>query len=261
MSSQIVIIAFYRFISLPDFQEIRAILLEKLKELEIKGTILLAEEGINGTISGYQLAIDAIIAYFNQDQRFKNLNYKFSYAKKQPFQKTKVKLRKEIVKLAKESVDPNAAVGEYVSPKNWNQLITNPEVVVIDTRNHYEIAMGTFKGAINPKTRRFHELPQFVAKELDKNKHKKVAMFCTGGVRCEKSTSYLLQQGFENVYHLEGGILNYLEQIPEDKSLWEGECFVFDERVTVKHNLQQGNYEECTDSNHFRKNDGTLVER
>jgi len=171
--------------------------------------------------------------------------HKESYVDAQPFNRTKVKLKKEIVTMGVEDIDPNDIVGTYVKPKNWNALITDPDVLLVDTRNDYEVAIGTFKGALNPNTETFREFPDYVKDNLDKAKHKKVAMFCTGGIRCEKSTAYLKQQGFDEVYHLEGGILKYLEDVPQDETQWEGECFVFDNRVSVDHDLDKGQYDQC----------------
>ena len=179
------------------------------------------------------------------DLRFENMSYKESYHKVNPFHRTKVKLKKEIVTMGVQDIDPKEIVGTYVKPKDWNQLISDPEVLLVDTRNDYEVHIGTFKNAVNPNTETFREFPQYVKKNLDPQKHKKVAMFCTGGIRCEKSTAYLKQQGFDEVFHLEGGILKYLEEVPEDNSLWEGECFVFDNRVAVNHKLEKGQYDQC----------------
>lgn len=237
--------ALYKFVSLPDFEEMRAPLKQKLESLSIKGTILLAQEGLNGTISGTQSSIDDLLIYLNDDVRIDPISFKLSWHDEQPFYRTKVKLKKEIVTLGVEGIDPRKSVGTYVAPKDWNDLISDPEVTVIDTRNDYEIEIGTFKHAINPNTDSFREFPQYVETELDPNKHKKVAMFCTGGIRCEKSTAYLKEQGFDEVYHLEGGILKYLEDVPQSDSLWEGDCFVFDNRVAVNHDLEKSHYDQC----------------
>jgi UPF0176 protein len=240
-----VVCALYRFVTLDDYESMRQPLLDTLLSLQIKGTLLLAKEGINGTVAGSRKSIDKMLAWLQQDQRLQGLDYKESFDNEMPFYRTKVKLKNEIVTLGVEGIDPKRVVGTYIKPKDWNSLISDPEVVLVDTRNDYEVAIGTFKGAQDPKTRTFREFPQYVKENLDPQKHKKVAMFCTGGIRCEKSTAYLKEQGFDKVYHLEGGILKYLEEVPETESLWEGECFVFDNRVTVNHQLEKGHYELC----------------
>ena len=243
--SQIVICALYKFVRLDNFAELRDPLLAKMKSLDIRGTLLLADEGINGTVSGSREAIDALLDYLNQDPRLLNIVTKESFTDEVPFHRTKVKLKNEIVTMGVKGIDPLRVVGTYVKPDQWNELISDPEVILIDTRNDYEHQVGTFKNAINPNTESFRDFPGYVRDNLDKNKHQKVAMFCTGGIRCEKSTAYLKEQGFDNVYHLQGGILKYLEAVAEEDSLWEGECFVFDERVTVDHDLKPGSYEQC----------------
>lgn len=243
--SQIVVAALYKFVKLPDYQEIALRLKALCDELGIKGTLLLAEEGINGTVSGTREGIDKLGDFLRADGRFDNLSYKESFYDEPPFYRMKVKLKKEIVTMGVEGIDPKQIVGTYVKPKDWNALISDPDVVVIDTRNAYEYEIGTFERAIDPKTETFREFPSYVANNLDPAKHKKVAMFCTGGIRCEKSTAYLKSQGFEEVYHLEGGILKYLEEVPEEESLWRGECFVFDNRVAVNHKLEKGIYDQC----------------
>lgn len=237
--------ALYKFVSLPDYKDLQQPILDACLKHNIKGTLLLANEGINGTIAGTTADIHAILDYLRQDDRLKDLEHKESYADKHPFYRMKVKLKKEIVTMGVPAVDPNAVVGTYVKPEDWNDIISDPDVVVLDTRNDYETHIGTFKGAIDPKTTTFREFPQYVEQNLDKTKHKKVAMFCTGGIRCEKASSYMKQQGFEEVYHLQGGILKYLENVPKEESLWEGECFVFDQRVGVKHGLEVGDYDQC----------------
>ncbi|MBU2985973.1 rhodanese-related sulfurtransferase [Saccharophagus degradans] len=242
---QIVIAALYKFVSLPDFEALREPLQAFCIENEIKGTLLLAQEGINGTVAGTREAIDALLAYFGKDARLADIDHKESYEEEQPFYRMKVKLKKEIVTMGVEGIDPNNIVGTYVEPKDWNSLIDDPEVIVVDTRNNYEYDIGTFEGALNPNTESFRELPEYVAKNLDPAKHKKVAMFCTGGIRCEKSTAFMKQQGFEEVYHLKGGILKYLEEVPEEQTRWKGECFVFDNRVAVNHALEKGTYDLC----------------
>jgi UPF0176 protein len=243
--SQIVVAALYKFVLLSDYQEIAPRLKEECDRLELKGTLLLAEEGINGTISGTRENIDSLLAYLKSDERFTDLVHKESFFEGKPFYRMKVKLKKEIVTMGVNGIDPQKIVGTYVKPKDWNALISDPEVLVIDTRNSYEYGIGTFEGAVDPKTETFREFPAYVAENLDPAKHKKVAMFCTGGIRCEKSTAYMKEQGFEEVYHLEGGILKYLEEVPEEQSLWRGQCFVFDNRVAVNHSLQKGIYDQC----------------
>ena len=241
----ITICALYKFVRLPAFESLREPLLQHMISSDVKGTLLLASEGINGTIAGSQADIDSVLTFLGQQPGLDNLSHKESYSETNPFHRTKVKLKKEIVTMGVEGIDPNQVVGTYVKPKDWNDLISDPEVLLIDTRNDYEVGIGTFKNAVNPKTNAFQEFPQYVAQNLDKNTHKKVAMFCTGGIRCEKSTAYLKEQGFDEVYHLEGGILKYLEEVPSEETLWEGECFVFDGRVAVNHDLEQGQYDQC----------------
>jgi UPF0176 protein len=241
----IVVAAMYKFVNLPDCNELQTALLSLCQSQNIKGTILLAQEGINGTIAGSRQQIDAVLAFLRNDSRFADIEHKESYTEIPPFERLKIKLKPEIVTLGLPEVNPNEQVGTYVKPEDWNELISNPEVTVIDTRNDYEVTIGTFKGAENPQTQIFRDFPEYVQKHLDTNKHKKVAMFCTGGIRCEKASSYLLSQGFAEVYHLQGGILKYLEEIPPEESLWEGECFVFDERNTVNHDLEAGYHELC----------------
>jgi UPF0176 protein len=240
-----IVAALYRFVGLPDYCDLREPLQNFCRQWDIKGSLLLAHEGINGTVSGTREAIDALVNYLQQDQRFIGLEYKESQANIQPFKRMLVKLKKEIVTLGIEDINPNKTVGTYVVPQDWNRLIADPEVILIDTRNDYEVRLGTFVGAQNPETQSFRELPNYVASHLDPSKHKKVAMFCTGGIRCEKSTAYLKHIGFDQVFHLKGGILKYLEEVPEEQSLWRGECFVFDNRVTVNHRLEKGSYLMC----------------
>lgn len=240
-----VVAAMYKFVRLEDFKKIREPLLNTMVENEVKGTLLLAAEGINGTISGKRAGIDAVVEFLKTDPRFDGISYKESFAEEQTFYRTKVKLKNEIVTMGVEGIDPRHVVGTYVKPQDWNELIASDDVVTVDTRNEYEISIGTFEGAVNPNTESFREFPQWVKENLDPEKNKKVAMFCTGGIRCEKSTAYLKEQGFEEVYHLDGGILKYLEEVPKEESSWEGECFVFDQRVAVKHDLEQGSYDQC----------------
>ena len=207
--------------------------------------MLLAHEGINGTFSGRLEDIDPVLNWLRADARLAELDHKESIVDEHPFLRTKVKLKKEIVTMGVEGIDPTRVVGTYLSGEDWNRVISDPETLLIDTRNDYEYEVGTFAGAINPQTKAFREFPDYVREHLDPQKHKRVAMFCTGGIRCEKSTAYLKEQGFDEVYHLKGGILKYLEETPKDNSLWQGECFVFDERVTVDHDLQPGSFDQC----------------
>lgn len=237
--------ALYKFVELNDFADYREPLYQCLVKHEVKGTLLLAREGINGTICGTRENIDAVLAFIRSRAEFADIEHKESPSDTQAFYRTKVKLKKEIVTMGVDWVDPKNIVGTYVDPKDWNQLITDPEVLLIDTRNDYEYAVGTFAGAVNPNTESFREFPEYVKDHLNPEKHKKVAMFCTGGIRCEKSTAYLKSQGFEEVYHLKGGILKYLEEVPAEESTWNGQCFVFDQRVTVGHGLVQGDYDQC----------------
>ena len=242
---QITICALYKFVRLENFIALRDPLLTEMTTLEVKGTLLLAAEGINGTIAGSQKAIEQILDFLQAQPNLDKIVHKESFSESNPFHRTKGKLKKEIVTMGVEGIDPNQVVGTYVKPQDWNALISDPEVLLVDTRNDYEVEIGTFKNALNPNTETFREFPQYVKDNLDKNKHKKVAMFCTGGIRCEKSTAYLKEQGFEEVYHLEGGILKYLEEVPATETLWQGECFVFDGRVAVNHDLEQGQYDQC----------------
>jgi UPF0176 protein len=241
--------ALYRFVALDNYTDLRAPLLDKLKQLQICGTLLLAAEGINGTVAGSDTNIDTLLNWLEiadcWQGRLIGIEVKKSWTNKPPFTRSKVKLKKEIVTMGVENIDPNQSVGTYIEPADWNQLISDPNVITIDTRNDYEVQVGTFKGAKNPHTKTFRDFPGYAQRELDPTKHKKVAMYCTGGIRCEKSTAYMKSIGFDEVYHLKGGILKYLEEIPREESLWEGECFVFDERVAVDHDLQSGHYIQC----------------
>jgi UPF0176 protein len=234
--------AFYQFAALPDFQELREPLRVFAAGLGLKGSVLLAHEGINGTVAGGDEAIDAFVGELQRGTlfggRLDNLELKFSSASEMPFQRLKVRLKKEIVTLG-DTVDPKRQVGTYVEPSDWNELIAAHDTLVIDTRNAFEVAMGSFEGAIDPGIRSFGQFKEFAAEKLDPAKHKRIAMFCTGGIRCEKASAYLLARGFDEVYHLKGGILRYLEGVPEQESRWRGECFVFDERVALGHGLRQ----------------------
>ena len=245
--------ALYKFVELPDFAELRAPLLACCEAQEVKGTLLLAAEGINGTIAGTPGGIAAVLAFLRADPRLATLEHKEAHAARMPFYRMKVRLKREIVTLGVPDVHPALMAGQYVKPADWNQLLDEPGVVLVDTRNDYEVGIGTFKGAINPVTHSFSELPDWVDKEMAEGgklaatngKKPRVAMFCTGGIRCEKSTAFLRARGFDEVYHLEGGILKYLETVPQAKSYWQGECFVFDERVSVGHGLNMGDYTLC----------------
>ncbi len=248
--SQVVVAALYKFATLEDYRELREPLLDECLAAGTRGTLLLAEEGINGTIAGSREGIDRVLAHLRSDPRLADLEHKESYDDHIPFYRMKVKLKREIVTMGVPGVDPNKRVGTYVKPKDWNDLIADPDVLLIDTRNDYEVEIGTFRGAIDPHTTTFREFPQYVREHFDPERHKKVAMFCTGGIRCEKASSFMLTEGFEHVYHLEGGILKYLEEVPEEESSWEGECFVFDNRVSVDHHLQQGSYDQCHGCRH-----------
>jgi len=242
-------IAFYHFVSLENIKQFQPFIQKFCQKNNIKGTILLASEGINGTISGQDISIHNFLRFIRDDSffkdNFKNLEHKESWAEKNPFYRMKVRLKKEIVALGVDGISPTKKVGKYVTPEEWNNLIKDPNTIVIDTRNNYEVDIGTFKNSINPNTESFREFPAYVDNNLKNNKSKKVAMFCTGGIRCEKATSLMLEKGFKDVYHLKGGILKYLENIPQEQSLWEGECFVFDQRVAVTHGLDEGQYDQC----------------
>jgi UPF0176 protein len=243
--SGVVVAALYHFVTLEDFHEIREPLLDVCREAGVKGTLLLANEGINGTIAGPREGIDKVLAYLKSDARLSGLQHKESFDEEMPFYRMKVKLKREIVTMGVEGIDPNLVVGTYVRPEDWNDLVNDPDVLLIDTRNDYEYSIGSFKGAVDPQTTTFREFPEYVRSHLDPQKQKKVAMFCTGGIRCEKASAFMLQEGFEEVYHLQGGILKYLEEVPEAESTWEGECFVFDNRVAVNHRLEKGHYDQC----------------
>jgi len=245
MSDTYLTCALYKFVTLPDFAELQEPLQTVMSDNNVFGTLLLATEGINGTIAGLPSDVQAVLRWLEQQPLLSGIDQKNSYHSDIPFYRTKVKLKKEIVTMGVEGIDPKQVVGTYVKPSDWNALISDPEVVVVDTRNDYEVEIGTFKNAIDPQTKTFRDFPAWAEKNLNKEKHKKVAMFCTGGIRCEKSTAYMKEQGFDEVYHLEGGILKYLEEVPQDQTLWEGECFVFDNRVAVGHDLKRGSYDQC----------------
>ena len=236
---------FYQFAQLPDCLDWQKKLRTRCKKLNVLGTIILAEEGINGTISSSADGIEAIMDFIKKDSRFTNLTYRLSITPRQTFYRIRVAVRDEIVTLGDSSINPNEQVGKYVEPENWNDIITDPEITVIDTRNDYEVEIGSFKNAVDPNTQTFGQWDEYVEKKLSDQKEKKIAMFCTGGIRCEKASSHLIKKGFKEVYHLKGGILNYLEKIEPENSLWDGECFVFDHRVSVVHGLKDGNAKIC----------------
>lgn len=243
-----IVAALYKFTAIADKNSLQVDLKTRCKSLDIFGSLLLANEGINGTVCApTQEAMDAIITYIlSQVDGIDGMELKYSTATLRPFRRMKVRLKEEIVRLKQDHVDPTTQKGKYLTPREWHQmLLDNPDMPVIDTRNDYETAIGTFKNAIDPNTKEFHEFPDFVQKNLNPDHDKKVAMFCTGGIRCEKASSYMLAEGFEDVYHLKGGILKYLEEIPEEESLWDGECYVFDHRVSLGHGLKQGTYDYC----------------
>lgn len=238
--------AFYKFVSIDDPAGLRTELYDLCAGQGIKGTILIAREGINATVSGNDAAIDALLSTLAADARFADLVPKYSEAPVHPFQRLKVKIKREIVTFGVPNAEPARATGELVEPEDWNALIRDPDVIVIDTRNDYEFAVGTFEGARNPQTRAFNEFPGYVKRSLSGDRSRKIAMFCTGGIRCEKASAFLLQEGFQNVYQLKGGILRYLERVAPEDSLWRGGCFVFDERVALEHGVRPGPYSLCS---------------
>jgi UPF0176 protein len=237
--------ALYHFATFPRYDTFRAPLQAVCDENGIKGTLLIAREGINGTVAGTDQGIARLLAFLRAQPEFAKLEHKESRASKMPFLRMKVRLKKEIVTMGVEDIDPKKIVGTYVDPKDWNALISDPETIVIDTRNDYETAIGIFKGAVDPKTKTFREFPDWVKNNTGLHNKPKIAMYCTGGIRCEKATAFMKEQGFDEVYHLKGGILKYLEEVPAEESLWEGACFVFDERVSVEHGLKEGNHKLC----------------
>ena len=247
--NNICIISFYKFVTILDLEELKIQIENICSIFDTKGTILIAPEGINGTIEGSKNNIKKFLETLKNNKKFSDIIPKYSYSSKDSFNRMKVRLKKEIVTIGNTEVNPNKYIGKYIEPNDWNELISDPNTILIDTRNEYEVAIGTFKGAINPKTKSFRDLPNWIKNNLENEdndyKDKKIAMFCTGGIRCEKSTSYLVQKGFTNVSHLKGGILKYLENIPKKKSLWDGECFVFDQRVSVAEELKPGSYLMC----------------
>ncbi|WP_017299307.1 rhodanese-related sulfurtransferase [Nodosilinea nodulosa] len=246
-----IVATFYKFVPLSEPEALRVVLLERCLEWGLRGTILLATEGLNATVAGNRNSIDQLLAWFHAHPDIGPFPHQEAIATSAPFERMKVKLKKEIVTLGQPEVNPaQQPVGIYVDPQNWNQVIADSEVVLIDARNDFEVELGTFRGAVNPQTRSFRDLPDYVAAHLSPAQHKKVAMFCTGGIRCEKATAYMLEQGFEQVFHLRGGILNYLKTVPEGSSLWQGDCFVFDERVAVDHRLKPTDHDLCLGCGH-----------
>ena len=244
-SSSFLVAALYHFVSVPRFESLREPLQALCEANGVKGTLLLAHEGINGTIGGPDEGVRTVLAYLRAQPEFATLEHKESRASKMPFLRMKVKLKKEIVTMGVENIDPNKVVGTYVAAKDWNELISDPDTIVIDTRNDYETAIGVFRGAVDPQTKTFREFPDWVRNNPGLHNKPKIAMYCTGGIRCEKATAFMKEQGFEEVYHLKGGILKYLEEVPQEESLWEGACFVFDERVSVEHGLKEGEHKLC----------------
>ena len=239
------ILTFYKFVCFEDYKAWQTLLEDKGESLSVLGTIILAKEGINATISGQDDQVREFLRVITDDKRFADLKPRESFSERKTFYRLKILLRDEIVTLGDQTINPNKQVGKYVEPENWNELIRDPDITLVDTRNDYEVALGSFEGAVNPKTSTFREWDQFVAENLDKKKNKKIAMFCTGGIRCEKASAHLLQHGFDEVFHLKGGILNYLEKISPDHSKWDGECFIFDHRVSVVHGLKDGESKLC----------------
>ena len=242
---RLTVAALYKFVDLPDFADLQGPLLACCENNGLLGTLLLAPEGLNGTVAGPPDGIAALLAFLRADPRFADLAPKESFAETPPFYRMKVKLKKEIVTMGVPDIDPKTEAGTYVRAEDWNALISDPNVVLVDTRNDYEVEIGTFDGAVDPNITSFRDFPSWAEENLDPAKTPKVAMFCTGGIRCEKSTSLLRRRGFQEVYHLEGGILKYLEDVPEDQSLWRGECYVFDQRVALRHGLELGTYDLC----------------
>ncbi|MDA1045082.1 MAG: rhodanese-related sulfurtransferase [Verrucomicrobia bacterium] len=237
--------AFYKFVNLPDYKSLRAPLQKCCGDAGLVGSILLAREGLNGTVAGSEEGLAALWSCLHADARLADMEAKGSASHCETFYRMKVRLKQEIVSMGIPSVDPTRHVGTYIKPQDWNALIASPDVCLIDARNHYEVDVGSFKGAITPGIDSFRDFPAYVDEHLDPEAHPKVAMFCTGGIRCEKATAYLLQKGFKQVFHLQGGILKYLETVPPEASTWEGDCFVFDNRVSVDHTLEHGNYAMC----------------
>jgi len=239
------IASLYKFVNIDELETFRKELLAKCRKFGIKGTFIISSEGINGTVAGTGENIESILNYLNEDKKFRDIECKYSFDDKIPFYRMKVKIKEELIPIGVDGVDPLEKVGTYVSPSDWNKLIKDPDVLLIDVRNRYEIEVGNFRGALSPEIDNFRYFPEFVEKNLDPEKNRKVAMYCTGGIRCEKASSYMLLKGFKEVYHLKGGILKYLEDVPKKNSIWDGECFVFDNRASVDHDLQNGVYDLC----------------
>ena len=246
MSDSIVNIAGYRFVDLPDRDELRTPMINACDSSDLRGTILLAHEGINFFLAGTQHGVDDFLAFLDSDVRFLDIPLKISHTDYQPFNRMNVRLKKEIISIGMDEVQPAVFTGDSIAPKEFKQWLDDGKTVtILDTRNDYECSIGSFKGAVDPHTTSFREFPEYVRSQLNPDKQKKVAMFCTGGIRCEKASAYMLQEGFDEVYHLQGGILKYLEEVPQERSTWEGECFVFDNRVAVNHQLEKGQYDQC----------------
>lgn len=240
------VVSFYRFLDLPDPQQFRDELLGHCEEQALLGTILVAHEGCNGTLAGEQLAVETVLSWIRRKLQIdEELDARWTEAEQAPFQRMRVKVKREIVTLGRPDILPHKKTGVHVAPENWNALINDPDVMVIDTRNHYEVEVGTFPGAVDPNTDNFRQFKQFAENLAETDRDKSLAMYCTGGIRCEKATALMLELGFEEVYHLQGGILNYLQQVPEDENQWDGECFVFDKRVAVDRDLAEGGYVQC----------------
>ena len=239
------VISFYKFVKINNPKKLRKSLLDILLNEDVVGTFLIAKEGINATVSGSNISLKKIMKFLDKQKGFNDIEYKHSYSIKRVFKRLKIKVKDEVVALGKKEIDPSKTTGNYIEPKNWNKLIADPDVLLIDTRNTYEIKIGTFLGAENPNIKNFRDFPNFVKKKLNSKKNQKIAMFCTGGIRCEKASSYLLEKGFKDVYQLKGGILKYLEQNTKKNSRFKGECFVFDERVSVNKKLKNGRYQQC----------------
>ena len=245
LRNKIVVVAMYQFVQLDNFMDMKPQLLKVCSENRIVGTILLAQEGLNGTISGSRIGVDSLLAYLFSDPRFKKMNYKETFSDTSPFRRLKVRLKREIITMGVPNTDPRKLSGKRVDAKQWNTLIKDPDVITLDTRNIFEHEVGTFENAVSPGTKSFRDFPRFVDTNLDPQKNQKIAMFCTGGIRCEKASNYMLKIGFKEVYHLDGGILRYLETVEKKDNLWLGECFVFDERVAVNKDLMPGSYVQC----------------
>jgi UPF0176 protein len=240
-----VVLALYKFTPLPDADAVASELRAVCGRFGVLGTLILAEEGINGTIGGSRAAIDRVLAWLRSDPRFEGMEAKESFSEEAPFHRLKVLTKSEIVTMGSRDSDPHGRAGTHVDPRDWNAIVNDPDVVVVDCRNDFEVGVGTFPNAINPETGSFTEFPDFVASRLDPSRDRRIAMFCTGGIRCEKASSWMLDAGFETVYQLRGGVLRYLAEVPEEDSLWRGECFVFDRRVSLGHGLRMGTYREC----------------